>query len=76
MQLLVLVYNDGFVYAHFAWNILDLCCAILLISVGIRLFHDQSQLAIAYVFIGSDASSFYCNVFHRAFSVPVILKKN
>ena len=75
MQLLVVFYNDGFAHIHFAWKILALSCTIIQISSGITHFHDNLQLAVSYVVFGLDSTIFYCIVFHKAFSVPVIMNK-
>ena len=75
MQLLIVLYNDGFSYFHFALKILTLSCAIMEISVGITLFHDKFQLASTYMIFGLDTSIFYCIIFHKAFSIPLMMKK-
>ena len=76
IQLLISLYNGGFAYIHFAWKVLGLSCAIINISIGIALDHgDNFQLAMSYIFFGMETILFYCVLFHKAFSVPMVVKK-
>ena len=75
LQLLVSLYNQCYAFIHFIWKVLATVCVVLFVSAGVILLHRNFYLAIVYLFFGLDSSGLYCVLFHKAFAIPLIMKK-
>ena len=75
IQIFTVLYNQAFCYVHFAWKISGFVTCITCTTSGILLIHTISHQATMYFICGIQAAVVYCTLFHKTFSIPMLMTK-